>query len=372
MDPLSYECQIPALKYTGPKPLDNPDITFHQNGGKDKPSSGTLSFDTKYINIPLYENHMTLRKAVQSIGDEGKYDDVLYPYNRTDKGKYINRCALKLANIDYHFGLFPENRYDKTKRNDNIDVCDLAGGPGAFSQYILDRFPNGISFGITLKAAIDWSNVLKTNDKFETYYGFDLTGDLIKWYQDYKNEALRRRPNGYDVVVADAGFDENDYSKKEERLYPLLLIQSYLGVALCKEGGHFVVKTYNLVSEASLNIVYMLSSYFGSVSLFKPLLSRDLNVEAYIVCKNRNSYVDNIDLLHTIIQSHIKDKSVGLVYSGIRDDLKTFMKNWNDKFYTRTVSYLTTALRLYRDSNYRDSNTVKANLHKLSVVLKIK
>lgn len=373
MDPLSLTSQVPSKKYVGPSPLEDSKITFKNKDDKNEWNVSTLDFDPKFVDVVLYNKYLESIEKVLQIPEIGKYTDLIYPYDRIGKGPYVNRCAHKLANLDYHFNLLPSIEYGDLPRTDILHICDLAGGPGGFSQYVLSQFPNATSFGITLRRAIDWDGKMKNYPKFSTFYGPDLTGDMLKWYQEYSVEAFKRAPEGCHLVVSDAGFEESDRSNKEKRLYSLLLVESYLGMYLTKDGGHFITKVYNIVSPATIDLLYLLSQHFTSISIFKPVLSRNFNLEAYVICRGRNNKRDDLPRINDAIQMHLKDPTVGITFDSINPLFYGFIKEWNNRFYTNHLDLNNTTFKIYESKGtYRDHNTPIIDLHRLLITLKMK
>ena len=75
-----------------------------------------------------------------------------------------------------------------------------------------------------------------------------------------------------------------------------------------KIGGTFIIKFFDTFTKPSLDMLYILSSYYNSVNIIKPNTSRMANSEKYIVCedyKNNNYEVIEyfIDNYTTIVNS---------------------------------------------------------------------
>ena len=51
-------------------------------------------------------------------------------------------------------------------------------------------------------------------------------------------------------------------------------------------GGTFVLKMFDLFSKASIDILYILASFYKSVYIIKPNTSRIANSEKYVVCSD--------------------------------------------------------------------------------------
>ncbi|KAJ3332131.1 FtsJ methyltransferase domain-containing protein 2 [Kappamyces sp. JEL0680] len=124
---------------------------------------------------------------------------------------------------------------------------------------------------------------------FTTHYGADGSGDL---YLDENNQAFCAAVNGaakdgVDLVVADGGFSVvGDEEHQEEHSKQLLVAQILAMFRVLKKGGNFVVKLFDLLTDFSVELVYLLYLYFERISICKPFSSRPANSERYLVCLN--------------------------------------------------------------------------------------
>lgn len=157
---------------------------------------------------------------------------------------------LRLNNNDLYYGM--------TLINDNDDII-----PGwKKSKYFLSKHDNII-----------------------IEYGADNTGDLCNvdnlWYcYDKYNGSI-------DFVTGDGGFDFSvDFNKQEIMANKLIFCQICFALAIQKKGGTFVLKIFDIFTQATIDMLYILSSFYEKVYIVKPHTSRFANSERYIVCKN--------------------------------------------------------------------------------------
>lgn len=59
----------------------------------------------------------------------------------------------------------------------------------------------------------------------------------------------------------------------------LLLCQFLTALAIVRDGGHFLCKTFDLFTPFSIGLIYLLRMAFHRISLFKPVTSRPANSE---------------------------------------------------------------------------------------------
>jgi len=77
-----------------------------------------------------------------------------------------------------------------------------------------------------------------------------------------------------------------DFNKQEISISQLLFAQVCFALVLQKKGGTFVLKLFDSFMQHTVDILYILSSFYDKVYLIKPQTSRYANSEKYIVCKD--------------------------------------------------------------------------------------
>ena len=114
--------------------------------------------------------------------------------------------------------------------------------------------------------------------------GVDNTGNILNidnfWfcYRNYKNSI--------DFVTADGGFDySSNFNKQEILSINLILAQVIYAIAVQKKGGTFILKIFDIFTQATIDILYILSSIYEKCYIIKPNTSRNANSEKYVVCK---------------------------------------------------------------------------------------
>ena len=255
-----------------------------------------------YVNEDNYEKLVALKKETLALPEYDKRRDRANPFAWLGRSLFINRAAVKLANLDFIFNLSEHvpgqgNYQTKISNGSNFSFCDLAGGPGGFSQYLLWRRPFSAGFGITLKTQDhrDWDKNILANNRFNMTYGKDLTGDLYTNDEWFTNWLLDQKPQGVDLVVADGGFDvetEPDFRRREILTSRLVLVQLYVGIQVCGIGKHLICKVFDTNTDLSASYLYLVSLCFEKIYLVKPVSSRPASNEKYLVCLSRKEDVN--------------------------------------------------------------------------------
>lgn len=225
--------------------------------------------------------------------------DAMNPFETIGRSIFINRAAVKLANIDAVHNVTGEVfTFDHKTSDKEFTFCDIAAGPGGFTQYMQYRFPMARGYGMTLKhEKLDWSTRFLDMKRFIPFYGPDKTGNLYTNWGHFIRFVLEQQPQGVDLVTADGGFDLEDNRDKtllhrQEFLSSrLLLTQAVVGVACTKLGGNFIVKVFDTVTVNSAQILFILAQCFQKIMIFKPITSRPANAERYVLCMGRKPEV---------------------------------------------------------------------------------
>ena len=181
---------------------------------------------------------------------------------------------------------------------DNLpEVCKtyhLAEGPGGFIEAIayMRENMNDTYYGITLVKDDDqsvpgWKKsqaFLKKHTNVVIEKGVSGNGDLMD-PENLKN-MYQQHHNTCDLVTADGGFDfTTDFNHQELVSLKLILSQIAFAIACQKKGGSFFIKMFDTFTEASIDMLYLLTMLYDQVYFCKPHTSRYANSEKYIVCK---------------------------------------------------------------------------------------
>lgn len=206
------------------------------------------------------------------------------------KLKPLSRSFYKMVELSNTFKLIPQTCVP-------IKTFHLAEGPGGFIEAIVNlrKNANDTYYGMTL---LDDNNsndnipawkksqfFMKTNKNVKIVSAADGTGNLLS---TYNYEYCRTHyAASMDFITADGGFDfSGDFNNQELMISKLLFVQMCYAISMQKLGGSFVLKIFDCFHSCTLDILYILSSLYGSVYVTKPLTSRMGNSEKYIVCKN--------------------------------------------------------------------------------------
>lgn len=211
-----------------------------------------------------------------------------FKYDSVSKYEPLSRAYFKLYEILVDFKLI--------ESDEPIKIGALAEGPGGFIEATINyrkRFINtndeitAITLHSTNKDVPGWTkskNFLKKNQNVTINYGSDGTGDLYNLENIKAYAALFN--HDADFITADGGFDFSyNFNKQEQMSYRILFCEIVTAFSIQKVGGSFVCKFFDIYTEFTQSLIYLLFCCYEEVYITKPNTSREANSEKYIVCK---------------------------------------------------------------------------------------
>lgn len=165
-----------------------------------------------------------------------------------------------------------------TKDTGPVSALCLCEGPGGFISAILDYYKDNVSsvIGVTLPE----SNGVPGFQNSETDNVNVVYSDLLKF--DYDCLPANSK---FDIVTADGGFEFTDQECIQEQLSSKLVYAEVIwALKYLAPGGSFILKVFSLYSQASFDILRILSKSFARVIISKPKTSRPCNNEKYLLC----------------------------------------------------------------------------------------
>lgn len=230
-----------------------------------------------------------------------EYIHTLIPNRKKCVSKYIplSRSYFKMLEIINTFDL----KFDSKP----IKTFHLAEGPGGFIEAIANKRNCSYDSYIGMTILDDkndpnipaWKKTetfLKKNPNVKIETGKDKTGNILT----LENFVYCKEKYGssMDFITGDGGFDfSEDFNSQEIHIADLLMAQIFYALIMQKKGGSFVLKIFDCFMNHTIDLLYILSSFYESVYIIKPYTSRYANSEKYVVCKNfiyanSNSYYE--------------------------------------------------------------------------------
>ena len=234
----------------------------------------------------------------------------------------VSVCKLRPLSRSFYKLIEIFNLLNLEFLEEKITSFHLAEGPGGFIEALVNircsdkTRPDDLYYGMTLINDND-ENVpgWKKSKYFLSKYpnvkivsGVDGTGNLF----NPKNleYCIKHHKNSMDLITADGGFDFSiNFNEQEGLSINLVLAQIIYAIALQKYNGTFILKVFDLFTDATIDLIYILSTLYEKTYIVKPYASRSANSERYIVCKYYKLN-DSTDIVNKLMPFLDTNKSI--------------------------------------------------------------
>jgi 23S rRNA U2552 (ribose-2'-O)-methylase RlmE/FtsJ len=193
------------------------------------------------------------------------------------------------------------------------------------------------------------SRIIENNVKI--YKGEDLTGNIYNLASCDK--LLEYIGESVDCITADGGFDEGDeYNNKEQLHYKLILYEIYYCLNNQKNGGSCIIKFFDIFTESTIQMLYILSKSYKNVYIYKPYTSRPTNSEKYVICSGYLGKTSIKTRLREYISEYSKRSTSNRIIFDIINVPKKFseeIKEMNKRFVNSQCDALKSALSITSD-----------------------
>ena len=95
-----------------------------------------------------------------------------------------------------------------------------------------------------------------------------------------------------DLIIADGSMTWNNDNYMEQEAYILIYSEILAAISLQAKDGNFVLKIFETFTHVTIKLIYLLSSFYDEVILYKPYFSRETNSERYLICRKFKSVSD--------------------------------------------------------------------------------
>jgi len=225
-------------------------------------------------------------------GRDGNNDCV---FSNHHFGSDSNSC-MNNHNSFMQFVTSPEESSFPTHHSEPMSSFHLAEGPGGFIEAVchMRKNPNDVYYGMTLvnndSKCPGWKkskNFLEENRNVIIEKGSDETGNLLS-VENFEY-CYKKYGGTMDLITADGGVDfSENFNDQEHTATKLIIAQVIYAISMQSTGGNFVLKVFDIFSNATVDVLYLLSSLYKEVYIMKPKTSRYANSEKYVICKGFN------------------------------------------------------------------------------------
>tara|TARA_Y100000591_G_C21836657_1_gene702962 strand:+ start:436 stop:1638 length:1203 start_codon:yes stop_codon:yes gene_type:complete len=323
-----------------------------------------------------YKNLIFFKNKIDSLQDDKSWDSAKklsnlyeliylpnkkYKYDSISNYEPLSRAYFKLFEILVDFNLIDHNY--------KINIASLAEGPGGFIEASINyrkritKKKDNI-YAITLysdnKDIPGWNkskNFLKKNENVVINYGKDGTGDLYKLDNILEYSKLFANEKA-ELVTADGGFDFSyNFNRQEQLSYRIIFCEIVTALTVQKIGGSFVIKVFDMYTQITQSLIYLLFVCYDKVYITKPNTSRSANSEKYVVCKGFKGINQNyLKKLYIIVDSfnYVKEKNMfinKLFDISFAKEFNFNITNINACFYEKQIKNIKETLKLIDKNN---------------------
>lgn len=226
-----------------------------------------------------------------------KARDEIYPQAGDRGGPLGNRAGDKLQEIANAVGGLKVDRLENQEEVVFVDVC---GAPGAWSKYLfrmgeekrcsMKGYGFSLSRGTNEKSCTWFKQDLLSRPNFTELTGADGTGDVCSSENIEHAAAIVGRTA--DIVVADGGFGvdrgpKGEHMENYQEIVAGSILSAEVRFALetLREGACFICKFFDTFTHVSCGLLFIVAQLFQDVFIVKPLHSRVVNSERYLVAQ---------------------------------------------------------------------------------------
>ena len=279
--------------------------------------------------------------------------------------KPISRSFFKLLEIIHNFNLI-------NKKENKYIFSNNAEGPGGFIEalHYYRKNKNDIFFGTTLYPKNynipNWSRLKKNVN----------TPNLHLSYNDiYQIKHINYILSNFnkekaDFVTCDGGFDySSDFNRQEEMSYRIIFSEILLILGINKIGGSCIIKIFDIFTIFTIKCIYLLSTFYKEINLYKPLTSRIANSEKYIVCKGFIGCSDEILEQFKIIVKDLNNhgnKNIDLIGISVSNEFITLLEKANSEFVEQQIHCINDTIDIIKNPKKLDKFKISKNQDKLA------
>ena len=210
---------------------------------------------------------------------------------------------------------------------------------------------------ITLKLedVPNWNVALKmiNENNIKIHYGKDLTGNIYN-IQNVLDYIIKVGKNTCSIVTADGGIDYSvDYNKQEQLSYRLILCEIVIALSIQIKNGIFIFKIFDLSTQFTLELLYILSKSYKEIIITKPNTSRMANSEKYVICKGFIGIkTSNLNILYKAVDVFEKEFPFSLVDGEIDKNFINLIMEYNSNYIKTQIDNINNTLEQVTHEDY--------------------
>ena len=289
------------------------------------------------------KNHLrnTLVQEIQNLDWKNKESEIQNAKKETNayediiENAFDKKPSYQLANINY---LFDKELIKYDSNYEGFPVLTV-GDNGGFTDYILYQAIKTGGYNPTIFVIPEKNNCIK-DIKFRKEVKEKVEEDVTILYDFYEegkdideNSELsvnflnnifkmiseKTQENMVNLYIARKVIEFNPDYSQEIKYKKFLLNNTLLAFKCLSYGGNFVIKLYDTFTPFTIGLIYIIFKNFESVSIFKPVTTRQYSSSRYLVAekylKDTNESTNNsIKYLEDFLMKYISDSKYDIQY----------------------------------------------------------
>jgi hypothetical protein len=305
----------------------------------------TLETQKKFYNIVHDFDPETLNKDTMSDGYY-KFYEILSLFDIASKDKIVfGSIGEGVGSYVQAFINFRKKYYNVN--NDKIHTVTLKPEKEDNFQELNKKYLNRVKKEYPELITPHKTSVKNVAIKYKGKDNGDITD--IKTINNFKKDLK----NKADLVTAHASKHIYNNLYQEQESYNLLLAEIISATSVLKKDGHFILKMFDTFTTVSVKLLYILSSLFEEVYVYKPYTSYKSDDEKYIVCKFFKDINKNKEFTE-ILEQMGTDKFINDIYTNmdIPDSYLDMIKFINIKLVNQQQITINKIVTFIKSNNY--------------------
>ena len=222
-----------------------------------------------------------------------------------------------------------------------------------------------------LQCVIFYNKKITDNVKCELYnYNANksnLTPEFIKKYKitDTNISSMQTSMNNSkefcDLITINGNLNlQNTDTFEEQKSYKLLLSEIIIALKLQSRSGNLILRLFETFTTLTIKLIYIISSFYNNIYIYKPYYSRLSNSDKYLICKDfkyerkDSKLLEYIDSLETCFKKFDDELFLFDIYPKLKipKDYLNYITFINTKLVNLQQININEIIKFIKENNY--------------------
>jgi hypothetical protein len=277
---------------------------------------------------------------------------------------YISRTRSAMNKLEtknnFYYNVVNQFEINISDYNDSIEnLAKMYFGPKNknLSDDFFKHWEICYAFNIIQNEKNDILNI-QNNDIDDSIYAYILFVDKILnkdstkiKHNSVNIDKIDKIKKKYNIIIANAY-----NTQKEQNNYNILLNELLVCITSLEKNGHFILRIFDSFTYITVKLLYIISTLFEQIYIYKPFLSRTSEPEKFIICKNfkathNKNFISNIENIINKLNVKMFLNDIFIDFD-IPNDFLNFIKFMNIKFVNNEQIQINEIIKYIRENNY--------------------